>query len=73
VSKRWHDAYEAARGNPTGVYRFPAHVLRDRRFDAAQRLAILKAWEADSGADPRDLPQIRELIAGLERSSASAG
>jgi hypothetical protein len=36
------------RQNPARFYRVPGDVLRDRRFDDAERICILKAWaEAD--------------------------
>jgi hypothetical protein len=70
MNKRWASAFEAAKGNPTGVYRFPDYVLRDRRFNDQERLEILDAWEKDENVSPRDLPEIRRLIAELKDKPA---
>jgi hypothetical protein len=34
--------------NPARFYRSPADVIRDRRFNDEERLAILEAWETDA-------------------------
>ena len=34
--------------NPARFYRSPADVIRDRRFNDEERLAILEAWEIDA-------------------------
>ncbi|MBN9588332.1 MAG: hypothetical protein J0G99_04920 [Alphaproteobacteria bacterium] len=52
---------EDIKQNPARIYRLPADVLRDRRFDDAERLEILEAWDAVSGAG-----EIASLIAELK-------
>lgn len=52
--------------NPTRFYRVPADVLRDRRFDDADRAEILRAW---AGADDARGPEI--AAAQLELQSRS--
>lgn len=34
--------------NPARFYRSPADVIRDRRFNDEERLAILEAWDTDA-------------------------
>jgi hypothetical protein len=36
--------FDDVRQNPARIYRAPGDVLRDRRFDDAERLEILSAW-----------------------------
>ena len=35
--------------NPARFYRNPSDVLRDRRFDDADRTEILRAWSVEDG------------------------
>lgn len=51
--------------NPARIYRLPADVLRDRRFNDAERLEILRAWR-EQGAEARVTEDIAALIAELE-------
>lgn len=53
------------RAQPSRFYRLPGDVMRDRRFDDAERLLILKAWATEAGAE--HAAQIGEAIAGIER------
>jgi hypothetical protein len=50
----------AARANPTRYYRRPAEVVRDRRLNQTEKLAILEAWELEA----------RELSVASEESMA---
>jgi hypothetical protein len=57
--------FDDIKQNPARIYRSPADVLRDRRFDDAERLEILEAWDAASGGG--DIaPLIAELKARLK-------
>jgi hypothetical protein len=57
--------FDDIKQNPARIYRSPADVLRDRRFDDAERLEILEAWDAASGSG--DIaPLIAELKARLK-------
>ncbi len=42
------------RGNPARFYRVPGDVLRDRRFNDAERLEILEAWRASGDSEAVD-------------------
>lgn len=42
--------FEDILGDPARFYRVPADVLRDRRFEDAERGAILRAWRERDGA-----------------------
>jgi hypothetical protein len=53
--------FEDVMQNPARIYRSPGDVLRDRRFDDAERLEILQAWREASGHD-----DIAIMIAELE-------
>ncbi len=54
--------FDDIRQNPARIYRTPADVLRDRRFDDNERLQILQAWRDDGGrAD-----EIATMIAEVE-------
>jgi hypothetical protein len=55
--------FEDIKQNPARIYRMPADVLRDRRFDDAERLQILRAWR-DMPKDDADV--IDAMIAELE-------
>jgi hypothetical protein len=57
--------FEDIKRHPARIYRTPNDVLRDRRFDDAERLEILRAWReaADASAD---LSEIDVMIAELE-------
>jgi hypothetical protein len=37
-----------AKANPTRFYRRPIEVLRDRRLNRGEKLAILEAWELEA-------------------------
>jgi hypothetical protein len=37
-----------AKANPTRYYRRPVEVLRDRRLNRREKLAILEAWELEA-------------------------
>ena len=39
---------EDMKQNPARFYRAPSDVIRDRRFDDAERLEILSAWEREA-------------------------
>ncbi len=47
-----------AKANPTRYYRRPLEVLRDRRLNRQEKLAILEAWELEA----------RELAVAAEES-----
>lgn len=49
-----------ARINPTRYYRRPGEVVRDRRLNRNEKLAILEAWELEA----------RELSVAAEESMA---
>jgi len=53
------------RANPCRFYRLPGDVMRDRRFDDAERLEILKAWR--DNADELRAQEIGQVIANIER------
>jgi hypothetical protein len=55
--------FDDIRQNPARIYRTPGDVLRDRRFDDAERLQILEAWRE---ADPAEKDEIAVMIAELE-------
>lgn len=54
--------FDDIRQNPARIYRTPADVLRDRRFDDNERLQILQAWRDSDG--PAD--EITAMIAEVE-------
>ena len=37
-----------AKTNPTRYYRWPSEVVRDRRLNREEKLAILEAWELEA-------------------------
>ncbi|MBW8708209.1 MAG: hypothetical protein JF627_02915 [Alphaproteobacteria bacterium] len=55
--------FDDIRQNPARIYRTPGDVLRDRRFDDAERLQILEAWRE---TDPAEKDEIAVMIAELE-------
>lgn len=57
--------FEDIKQNPARIYRMPADVLRDRRFDDAERLQILRAWR-DLPGDQADADVIDAMIAEVE-------
>jgi hypothetical protein len=63
VSKK--KLFEDVKQNPARIYRMPADVLRDRRFDDAERLQILRAWREFS-KDQADADVIDAMIAEVE-------
>jgi hypothetical protein len=52
--------------NPARIYRLPGDVLRDRRFNDADRLEILQAWH-EQGVEARVESDIAALIAELQQ------
>ena len=56
---------EDIKAHPGRFYRLPGDVMRDRRFGDDERLAILRAWLADPGAEALR-PQIQMAIQELE-------
>jgi hypothetical protein len=63
VSKK--KLFEDIKQNPARIYRMPADVLRDRRFDDGERLQILRAWR-DLSKDDADAALIDAMIAEVE-------
>ena len=57
--------FDDIKQNPARIYRMPADVLRDRRFDDAERLQILRAWREQS-KDLADAAVIDAMIAEVE-------
>ena len=57
--------FEDIKTHPGRFYRLPSDVVRDRRFDDAERLEILKAWIGE--AEEMRASEIRAVIADLER------
>jgi len=57
--------FEDIRRNPARIYRTPGDVLRDRRFDDAERLEILRAWR-DAAPGTPDAGEIGAMIVELE-------
>ncbi|HWX90443.1 MAG TPA: hypothetical protein VNY75_09075 [Rhizomicrobium sp.] len=57
--------FEDIKQNPARIYRSPGDVLRDRRFDDAERLEILRAWR-DTKDDAAGRGEIAAMIAELE-------
>ena len=57
--------FDDIKQNPARIYLAPGDVLRDRRFDDAERLEILRAWR-DSADDAADPAEIETLIAEIE-------
>lgn len=57
--------FEDIKQNPARIYRSPGDVLRDRRFDDAERLEILRAWRGQQD-DAGDHSEIEALIVELE-------
>ena len=55
---------------PGRFYRLPGDVMRDRRFNDAERLEILRAWAAEAG--PLE-PQIEMAIKELENRLTANG
>jgi hypothetical protein len=54
--------FEDIQRDPARFYRVPADVLRDRRFNDAERHDILKAWVvADGDRDAEIAQALREL------------
>lgn len=49
---------------PSRFYRVPGDVIRDRRFDDAERLEILRAWRAE--AEDSLVAQIDDVIGEVE-------
>ena len=57
--------FDDIKHNPARIYRMPADVLRDRRFDDAERLQILRSWR-DLSTDQADVAVIDIVIAEVE-------
>ena len=56
--------------NPARFYRVPGDVLRDRRFDDAERADILRAWQE---LDRERAAEIGLALAELEGRGAAKG
>ncbi|MGH6829105.1 MAG: hypothetical protein ACREFW_09375 [Rhizomicrobium sp.] len=56
---------EDVKARPARFYRAPGDVMRDRRFDDPERLAILEAWDAQG--DPELAARIGEAIEEARR------
>jgi hypothetical protein len=54
---------EDIKARPAKFYRLPGDVIRDRRFDDAERLDILRAWLEDAGSLA---PQVENAIGELQ-------
>jgi len=54
---------EDIKTKPARFYRLPGDVMRDRRFEDAERLEILRAWFAEAGPLA---PQIEIAIGELQ-------
>jgi hypothetical protein len=63
VSKK--KLFEDIKQNPARIYRMPADVLRDRRFDDAERLQILRAWR-ELSKDDAEADVIDTMIVEVE-------
>ena len=67
--------FEDIKQNPGRIYRMPADVLRDRRFDDGERLQILQAWrhqlQGQAGAGAIDV-MIAEVEGRLCASNHAA-
>ena len=59
------------KARPGRFYRAPGDVMRDRRFDNAERLEILKAWAAEG--DTELAGRIADAIGDIERRLAPSG
>jgi hypothetical protein len=49
-----------AKANPSRYYRRPGQVVRDRRLNVPEKLAILEAWEVEAremSADDEPMPE----------------
>ena len=55
--------FEDVLRDPGRFYRVPGDILRDRRFDDAERQAILKAWQ---GLSPAPAAEIAAALSELE-------
>jgi hypothetical protein len=62
---------EDIKARPGRFYRAPGDVMRDRRFENAERLEILRAWAAEN--DPELGQQINDALGDLERRMAPSG
>lgn len=60
--------FDDIKARPGRFYRVPGDVMRDRRFDNAERMEILQAWAAEG--DPVLAGQIGEAIGDMERRLA---
>jgi hypothetical protein len=61
--------FDDIKQNPARIYRTPGDVLRDRRFGAAERLEILRAWR-DAAPDSPEAGEIGAIIVELEGRDA---
>jgi hypothetical protein len=64
--------YEDIKQHPARIYRTPNDVLRDRRFDDAERLEILRAWREVEEVSA-DLNEIEAIIAELQTRLYASG
>lgn len=56
---------------PQRFYRTPADVVRDRRFDDAERLEILEAWHRLIETGTAEQQLVVDAMADVERKRAS--
>jgi hypothetical protein len=63
---------EDVKRHPARIYRTPNDVLRDRRFDDAERLEILRVWRETTEVPP-DLSEIDAIIAELQSRLYASG
>lgn len=63
---------EDVKRHPARIYRTPNDVLRDRRFDDAERLEILRVWRETTEIPP-DLSEIDAIIAELQTRLYASG
>ena len=54
---------------PARIYRSPTDVLRDRRFNDAERVDILRAWRDEVP----DAPVLAELVATIAQLQGRLG
>lgn len=58
--------FEDIKQNPARIYRMPTDVLRDRRFDDAERLQILRSWR-ERLEDAAEREVIDAMLTEVER------
>jgi hypothetical protein len=63
--------FDDIRRHPARIYRTPHDVLRDRRFNDAERLEILRAWRDGEHVPERE--EMDGIIAVLEERLCASG